>query len=209
MAERGFISALVLAAGRGSRMGRTKQLLPLDGEPVLARVIDASLASGADEVVVVLGHAAGEIRDTLGTVDDRVRFVVNPEYERGQSTSLIAGLDALDPRSAAAVVLLGDQPAVTAADVDSVVAGFLAADALGARATYDSGAAGHPTVLGRDLWGEIRGERGDVGAREVLRRHGERVATVRLNKAPPADLDTPDDYRSLLHASERRGRSGG
>ncbi len=203
-AERGFVSALVLAAGRGERMGRLKQTLTLGGRPVLAHIVDAALASSVDEVVVVLGYEAGAVRAALGDTADMARVVVNPDYARGQATSLIAGLDAIDRRAVAAVVLLGDQPGVTSEDIDAVVKAYLAGAASAVRAAYESGEVGHPTVIGRALWDEIRAERGDVGAREVLRRHAESVATVALGKPAPLDLDTPADYDAAVAAAERR-----
>lgn len=203
-AERGFVSALVLAAGRGERMGKLKQVLPLGGRPVLAHVVDAAAASCADEVVVVLGYEAEAVRAALGDSGDAVRIVVNPQYGQGQATSLRAGLDALDRRAAAAVVLLGDQPGVTSADIDAVANAYLTGSVSAVRAAYASGEVGHPTVIGRALWDEIRAERGDVGARQVLRRHAERVSTVALGKPAPCDLDTPRDYDAAVAAAERR-----
>ncbi len=211
MGKRIFVSALVLAAGRGSRMGRTKQLLPIAGQPALAHVVLAALASVVDEVVVVLGYEAESIRNALAdcwAAGERVRFVDNETFERGQSTSLAAGIAAVDARSEAVVVLLGDQPTVSSSDVDRVIAAFGADDVAAVRAVYitgDESVAGHPTLLGRVLWGEICGVRGDVGAREVLARHGERVLRVDLGKAPPPDLDNLDDYKALVSACSRRG----
>lgn len=202
-AARSFVSAVVLAAGRGARMGRTKQLLPFEGRPLLAGVIETALASAADEVVVVLGHDAEAIRAAVGGASDGARFVVNPNYDEGQATSLIAGLEALDRRADAAVVLLGDQPGVTPADVDAVVSAYLASGAPAARALYESGEAGHPVVIGRVLWDEVCAQRGDVGAREVLRRHADRVLSVALDKPAPRDVDSPADYEAAL-APRRR-----
>lgn len=207
-ADRRYVSALVLAAGRGARMGRTKQLLPMGGRPLLALVIDAALGSVADEVVVVLGHEAGEIRSALADGwTGRLRFVENVDYERGQSSSLVAGIAAVDPRSEAVVVLLGDQPTVSSADIDRVIEASTRDGVVAVRAMYDEGAAavaGHPTLIGRALWDEVRGVRGDKGARDVLARHGDHVLRVQIGKPPPADVDTPGDYELLVAATNRR-----
>ncbi len=198
-----FVSALILAAGQGVRMGRVKQLLPLRGRPLLSHAIEAARASRVDEVVVVLGHQAARVRAELGDLPG-VRFVDNRDYRRGQSSSLSLGLAALDPRAQAAVVLLGDQPTVTADDIDRVVDGFADGDAVAARAAYEDAGeltAGHPTVLGRVLWDEVGALEGDLGAREILARYRDRVVQVALGKAPPPDLDTPAEYRMLAGAA--------
>ncbi len=195
-----FVSALILAAGRGARMGRTKQLLAFEGRPVLSHVIAAALGARVDEVVVVLGYEAASIRDALGPIVG-VRFVENPDFDNGQSSSLSVGLDALDARSQAVVVLLGDQPTIASRDIDRVVGEYCASEAVAARAVYEhlgKTVNGHPTVIGRALWDEIRGVGGDVGARDILSRHGASVLRVHFEKPAPADLDTPMDYSSLV-----------
>ncbi len=202
-----FVSALILAAGRGSRMGRTKQLLAFEGRPVLSHVIAAALGARLGEVVIVLGYEAASVRDALGPMDG-IRFVENPDFADGQSSSLSLGLDAVDARSQAAVVLLGDQPTITSSDIDRVVEAYCDGEAAAARAVYESGGKtinGHPTVLGRVLWDEIRGVEGDVGARDVLARHGDSVLRVPLGKSPPSDLDTPADYDALVDPLPPRG----
>jgi molybdenum cofactor cytidylyltransferase len=181
-------------------MGRTKQLLLLGGRPLLLHVVETALRSKVDEVVVVLGHDAQEVQRALGSIDG-ARCVVNPEYASGQASSLRAGLDALDGRSQAAVVLLGDQPDVTVDDVDRVVREYRSSGKLAARATYDSEdgpVAGHPTVIGRALWEEVRVLEGDVGARAVLGQHDPRVLQVAMGKPPPPDVDTPADYQRAV-----------
>jgi molybdenum cofactor cytidylyltransferase len=199
----GFVSALVLAAGRGARMGRTKQLLLLDGRPLLLHVVATALRSHVDEVVVVLGHEAHEVQRALGPVDG-ARVAINPDYASGQASSLRAGLNALDRRSQAAVVLLGDQPNVTVEDIDRVVGEYRASGKLAARATYDSEdgpVAGHPTVIGRALWPELQALTGDTGARAVLCLHDREVLQVAMGKPPPPDIDTPADYERSIDPS--------
>ncbi len=181
-------------------MGRTKQLLAFEGRPVLSHVIAAAHGARVDEVVVVLGYEAASVREALGPIDD-VRFVENPHFADGQSSSLSLGLDALDARSQAAVVLLGDQPTITSSDIDRVVDAYCDGEAVAARAVYESAGKtinGHPTVLGGVLWDEIRAVEGDVGARDVLARHGNSVLRVPVGKPPPRDLDTPADYDALV-----------
>ena len=106
-----MISALVLAAGEGTRFGGTKQLEILRDKPLVQHAVDAASGGGVDEIVVVLGHDALRVRDALD-LPEGARFVVNERYADGQSTSLAAGLRALDPQTEGAVVLLADQPGI-------------------------------------------------------------------------------------------------
>jgi len=196
------ISGLILAAGSSARLSRPKQLLDLGGKPVLEHVVAAALASALDEVVVVLGHRAEEIRSAVPE-DERVRVVVNPEHERGQSTSLAAGLRSLGPESEAAVVLLGDQPGTAPAAVAAVVAAYR--DGLGpvVQASY-GGRPAHPTLLARRVWAEVVAETaGDEGARSVLAARPEWRALVEVGGAPPDDIDTETDYERVRRAFEQ------
>jgi len=196
------ISGLILAAGSSARLGRPKQLLDLGGKPVLEHVVAAALASALDEVVVVLGHRAEEIRSAVPE-DERVRVVENPEHERGQSTSLAAGLRSLGPESEAAVVLLGDQPGTAPAAVAAVVAAYR--DGLGpvVQASY-GGRPAHPTLLARRVWAEVVAETaGDEGARSVLAARPEWRALVEVGGAPPDDIDTETDYERVRRAFEQ------
>ncbi len=196
-----MISGLILAAGSSARLGRPKQLLDLGGKPALEHVVDAALASPLDEVVVVLGHRAGEIRPAVPR-NERVRVVVNPEYQRGQSTSLAAGLRSLGPESEAAVVLLGDQPGTTPAAVAAVVSAFRAGLGPVVQASY-GGRAAHPTLLARSVWAEVVSETaGDEGARSVLATRPEWRALVEVGGAPPDDIDTETDYERVRRAFE-------
>jgi molybdenum cofactor cytidylyltransferase len=199
---RGSLSGIVLAAGASTRMGRPKQLLPLAGRPLLQHVIGAALESRLDEIVVVLGHAAEEIRAALDLPSgDRVRIVVNAEHAAGQSTSLRAGLRAAASSAAGAAILLGDQPDVGAVLIDRVAEAFLAGDRPAARPVFRSGdgrsVPGHPVFLARSLWAEIETLRGDEGARNLFVGHPERLLEVPIEGEAPADIDTPADHEGV------------
>jgi molybdenum cofactor cytidylyltransferase len=199
---RPFLSAVILAAGASTRMGRPKQLLPLGDRVLLQRIVDEVAGSCADEIILVLGHAAAEIRRriTLPEVERPCRVVVNDDHERGQSGSLRLGLGAADPRAVAAVILLGDQPGVTCTLIDRVASAFLAAGVPAARPVYDGKdrgrIPGHPVFLGRALWRHVDALRGDAGARSLLAAHPEWLLEVPVEGAPPADLDTWQDYEA-------------
>jgi CTP:molybdopterin cytidylyltransferase MocA len=197
------VSAIVLAAGGGSRFGGGKLLARLGGQPIIEAVLDNRREALVDEVIVVIGADAEGLRE----VCDRygVRPVANEEWERGQSTSVLAGLRACDKKSRAAVILLGDQPFVGADAVERLVAAF-AEGANVAVATY-GGKRRNPVLFSREVWPLLEAElAGDEGARSVLRRHSERVVEVPCEGVGnPADVDTREDLRRL---EEMRGPVG-
>ena len=195
---------IILAAGASRRMGRPKQLLALAGRPLLQHVVDAANGSVLTELVLVLGHAATEIRVAL-VVPPRCRVVVNPDHAAGQSTSLASGLAAVDAGAAAVVVLLGDQPGVTSALVDRVGERFLTGDAPAVRPVWRTAGGvprpGHPVVLARRLWPALAGLAGDQGARVLFDAHPEWMCELEIAGDPPPDVDDLDDYRRVLGAS--------
>jgi molybdenum cofactor cytidylyltransferase len=198
-----FVSGVVLAAGSSTRMGCPKQLLPLGDRPLLRHVVDAALASCLDEVVLVLGHRAREIERGLALpAGGRVRVAVNSDYARGQSGSLRLGLRSTSRRAAAAAILLGDQPGVSARVIDRVVGAFRAAGGLAARPEYATVGKrrlpGHPVLLARRIWPELDELRGDEGARALLAARPEWLLAVEMEGEPPGDIDTPADYRRAL-----------
>jgi molybdenum cofactor cytidylyltransferase len=171
-------------------------LLDLGGRPLIQHVLDAAAASPIDEVVLVLGHAAKEI---AGAVRGRIRIVVNPDYRTGHSTSLIAGLHAVDASSLAAVILLGDQPGVRPGAIESVVRAWRGGDGPVVQASY-TGRPAHPTLFARSVWSELDGATGDEGARTVLAGHPDWVALVEVGGDPPDDVDTEEDYQRVKEA---------
>ncbi|MDQ3411935.1 MAG: nucleotidyltransferase family protein, partial [Chloroflexota bacterium] len=116
------VSGIILAAGQSSRLGRSKQLLPLAGRPLLAHVIAHAAASDLDETILVLGHEATAIAAALGDLGQRT--MINPEYAAGQSTSVRAGLSAVSPESDAVMFLLGDQPTVTSEIINALLTAY-------------------------------------------------------------------------------------
>lgn len=198
--------AIVLAAGASRRLGRPKQLLELGGRPSLQHVLDALAAAGLERCVLVLGHLAGEIAAAV-SLPQGARVVVNPDHASGQASSLRAGLAAAPIEAGAAVVLLGDQPGVGAEPIRAVVETWRQTGAAVVRATY-SGRPGHPVLLAREVWAEAMSARGDRGARDLIAADPGRVVAAELDGAPPADLDTQEDYARLV-AVWPRGRRGG
>ena len=190
-----MISGIVLAGGTSSRLGRPKQLLELEGRPVLQHVVDAAAAAGLDEIVVVLGHMADEIAAVI-TLPPGGRTCLNPHYASGQSTSLAAGLEAADPASDAAVILLGDQPRIGSSVVRAVVDRYRQTGARVVRAWY-GGRPAHPVLFDRTVWDDLRAVEGDRGARDLLKAHPDWESRLDAGDEVPSDLDTWADYERL------------
>jgi molybdenum cofactor cytidylyltransferase len=188
------IAAIILAAGTSSRFGATKQLLRYRGKPLVQHAVDAAREAGLDRIVVVLGHDADRIEGAL-SLPENAGVVFNPRYELGLSTSLAAGLDAADPASEAAVVLLADQPGITAAHLRALADTFLAGRARIVRLRFRSGIG--PSLLSREIWDEARRTAGDIGARALASAHPDWVEEVAVDEDAPPDVDTPGDVDAL------------
>jgi molybdenum cofactor cytidylyltransferase len=197
------ISAILLAAGAGSRFGGGKLLAPFEGRPLIEATLENLSDAPVDEIVAVLAPDADPLR-TLCEARG-LRTVENPERDEGQSTSVLAGLRAVRPGSRAAVVLLADQPFVGAGAVGRLVAAFEDGAEV-AVATYD-GRRRNPVLFSRSVWPLLEEElSGDEGARGMLRRHPELVVEVACDGvADPADVDTRED---LHHLENMRGSWG-
>ena len=195
------VSAIVLAAGGGSRFGGGKLLARLGGQPIIEAVLDNLLDAPVDEVIVVVGADAKGLREVCERYG--VRTVDNEGWELGQSTSVLAGLRACGGE--AAVVLLGDQPFVGAEAVERLVATFTEGAKI-AVATY-RGKRRNPVLFSREVWPLLEAElAGDEGARSVLKRHSELVVEVPCEGVgDPTDVDTREDLRRL---KEMRGSGG-
>jgi molybdenum cofactor cytidylyltransferase len=184
------ISGIVLAAGTGSRFGGTKQLEVVDGRPLAQHAIDAAAAAGLDEILVVTGHDAEAVEAAI-TLPDRARFVRNPRYRDGQSSSMAAAFHDIADDSEAAVVLMADQPGVTPDVITVLVAMFRATRKEIVRAAYRDGPG--PALLSREIYAEAGHLHGDVGARVLMASHPEWVEDVAIDEDVPVDVDVRDD----------------
>jgi molybdenum cofactor cytidylyltransferase len=210
-----MISAIVLAAGASTRMGQAKAALPLGqtGETVAARVVRSLLDGGAPEVVVVAGAHIDAVRAAMPRHESRARLVEHTGWERGQLTSLIAGLDAIEtPLVEAALVTLVDVPLVQASTVAAVIAAWRRTRAPIVRPADPStspraGGArhGHPVIFDRSVFADLRAADPNTGAKAVFAIHRDRIVNVEVSD-PGAfeDIDTPQDYEKIIRAQGPR-----
>lgn len=194
-----MIAAVVLAAGASTRMGRPKLVLEIAGRPVIQHVVVHVRQSRCDRIVVVVGDATDGV--VQGARDPGVQIVVNERHREGMGTSIAAGISALPQDAEAAVIVLGDQPRVTAASINALIDAYRATGKPLVASRY-GGVTGAPTLIGRALFDEARHIQGDVGGRWLIDRHPGLVEEVPLSPDLAVDLDTPEDFARLRAAIE-------
>jgi molybdenum cofactor cytidylyltransferase len=192
---RKFISGLVLGAGASQRFGPPKQLLPYRGTTMLGWVVDqAQQAAALDEVVVVLGRAADEIRERVnfGTA----RLVENPIFGEGCSSSYRAGIGALNPESSAIMIILGDRPQVRPEIINHLADDWREQETAIALCSY-RGRKGHPMIFARSMFTELVDLHGDKAAWKLVDANESTVREVRFDLPYPDDINTPEDFARL------------
>jgi molybdenum cofactor cytidylyltransferase len=201
----GRITAIVLAAGRSSRMGaRNKLLEPIAGKPMIVLVAETALQSGAAPVIVVTGFEAPRIEAEMTGLE--VVVARNAAFDEGLSSSLKAGLSALPPDCDGALILLGDMPAVDGSVIGALMAAFGGRDAI--CVPVHKGRRGNPVLWGRNHFAEMTQLTGDFGAKSLMTLHADRVTEVEVgSESIFADIDTPEDLaRVTADARTRRSR---
>lgn len=205
-----MIPAIVLAAGRSSRMGRAKATLPVgEGETFLTRIVRTFLDAGVDDVVVVVGHEAETVVTAFASSGLPARFVLNREYDQGQLTSLVAGLGVVDrPGVTAVLVTLVDAPLVSSATVRAIVDCYRRTHAPIVRPT--SGARhGHPLLIDRSLFAELRAADPRAGAKPIVHAHASAAGDLEVvDEGAFTDIDTVDDYERMISGLSSGGAGG-
>jgi molybdenum cofactor cytidylyltransferase len=204
-----MVSAVVLAAGMSTRMGRNKLLLTFRDKPLVVHTVDTLLASTVGEIIVVLGHESEKVWDQLedcagqapgGAQRSRVRLVKNPDYRDGLSTSVRSGVQAVSPQADAIMIYLADQPLLEPADVNRIIEAFAIAKTENKMIVvpFFKGERGNPVILDASLRDSILGIVGDVGCKGVIKRYPEKVYAVEMtNDHVVRDVDDAEAYERL------------
>lgn len=203
-----MIPAVVLAAGRSSRMGRPKATLPIGSETFLSRIVRTLHEAGVDEVVVVLGHEADRIRAELAPLALPARIVVNAAYDEGQLSSLHAALEVIDRPGVRAMLMTPvDVPLFSASTARAVVERYRATQAVVVRPVSGE-RHGHPVLIDRSLFGALRSADRAAGAKPIVRRHASSAGDVPVDDDGAfIDIDTGADYDRLISRAGGADRS--
>jgi len=196
------IAAVILAAGRSSRMGEQNKLLAAVGEaPMVAHVAEVALVSDAEQVIVVTGHEAEQVQQALAAI--KVGTVFNPDYASGMASSLRRGLEAVSQDMDGAMILLGDMPFVGAREINELIAEFNPHMERDIVAPFRKGRRGNPVLWARRYFPAMMALSGDTGARGLLKEHAANVWDVPVSSdAVFADFDTPEALASIEEKME-------
>jgi molybdenum cofactor cytidylyltransferase len=185
------VSAVVLAAGRSTRMGGPNKLLAeLNGQKLVRIVTEQALASKAKDVIVVTGHQAELVEKALAGLN--VTFVRNPNFAGGLASSVKAGISAVPARADGAVICLGDMPMISAGLIDHLIEAFAPDRGNLIAVPVSDGRRGNPVLWSRRFFNELMTLDGDIGARHLIAKHNETVAEVPVEgDGAFLDIDTP------------------
>ena len=198
------VAAVVLAAGRSSRMGAPNKLLAhFEGEPLVRRAVRTALASRAEQVVVVTGHQAEAVEAAVADLD--VTIVHNENHASGLSASLRQGLAAVAPQCAGAVICLADMPLVRAEHLDRLIEAFEPEAERAICVACHKGRRGNPVLWARPFFEELMALSGDRGGRRLMERHGDCLLEVDMDDAAVLrDVDRPEDLQQITGMSAER-----
>jgi molybdenum cofactor cytidylyltransferase len=198
------LHVLVLAAGASTRLGQPKQLVKLGGRPALHIVVSNAVSLAGHAVTVVVGAHAKDMTHLLAHSPASV--IVNRHWQEGMGSSLRFGVASLPPACEAAMILLGDQVAVTADDLRRLASAWKGEESLIATSVYDQHV-GVPAIFPRMCFPELADLRGDRGARSVIERNDYRLVRVPMSSAA-IDLDTPADLAALTERFRKAEEAG-
>jgi molybdenum cofactor cytidylyltransferase len=197
-----MISGIILAAGSSQRMGSPKSLLKIGEKTFLQHIVEVLRSARITDIVIVLGAEAEEIRKSLTWFDGKIVF--NEDWSKGQLTSIIKGIDALDLNSTepeevnGAMICPVDHPLLTQSVLIDLLQGYWTSKKKIIVPTFN-GQRGHPVIFNKELFDELRNAPFDVGARSVVRKHPEQVHEVALEEEGVLiNIDTPENYEKYI-----------
>lgn len=199
---RKFVSGLILGAGASQRFGEPKQLLPFADTTLLGWVVSrAQSAIGLDETIVVLGRSADEIRERVDFGSAKV--VENVVFSEGCASSYRAGIAALDSRSDAIMIILGDQPGITPEIINTLVGEWRKTNVPIALCSYED-RKGHPMIFARSLFEQLEALHGDKAAWKLVDANASAVLEVDMALPFPEDINTREDFERIASAQKIR-----
>ena len=187
---------IILAAGESSRLGQPKQLLPFRDSTLLNYVIDEACRSQANPRLLVLGAFAEQVKNSLD--NSSIKVIENREWQEGLSSSIRCGIRELiqmEPACESVILSVADQPYFSSAIVDTLIS-FHQNNNKGIVASHYANTVGPPTLFDKKFFPDLLALKGDLGARSVLGRYANEVATIPFEPGV-IDIDTPDDLRKI------------
>ena len=200
------IAGLLLAAGASTRMGRPKQLLHVQGVTLLERILHEALKSELDKIILILGHQSKEIKKVLGQiiVHKKLRVIENPRYRQGISSSITTGLSVTEDNYDHVMILLADLPHVKSRLINLLIHRYLESH-LPIGAIQVKSKRSHPVIFGRPLYSELSKLQGDMGARALFQKYGDRACLVEPDFFyDDMDIDTEEDYAEFQRSLKNR-----
>lgn len=193
MVNQKSITAIVLAGGSSLRMGKANKLLAdVDGAPMANHSVKTATKSDVYETIVVTGFESELVQSSLSKYS--VKFVFNPNYNDGLSTSLKSGINAVSKKTAGAVVLLGDMPWVTSKTINILIERFHIEEGKNICQPVFTGLKGNPIIWPREFFSKILEITGDIGARNLIKQYSERVSLVKVQDSGILfDINKPVD----------------
>ena len=193
------IAVIILAAGSSSRLGEPKQLLEHDGKSLLQKAIDAAINAHTNPVIVVLGANADQISKEINK--SKIQVIINSEWEEGMASSVRVGLNEVlfsSPSTEVVILMVCDQPYISPDLIKDLIDTYKQTGNPIVTCNYGE-AIGPPALFHRSLFNELMELNGDVGARKIIQRHSDKVATVLFTKGK-IDIDTKEDYDALKNS---------
>lgn len=173
-----MISAIILAAGLSSRMGKNKLLLPLGKQSIIEHVVEKVSKSQVDEIIVVLGNDATDIKAVLERFD--IKIVANSDYIKGQSTSVKVGIQEVDDHTEGALFIMGDQPMIKSGIINDIIHRFSECKCSIVVPTYNN-RRGNPVLFGNRWFGDLNDVQGDKGGRDILKNNLDQVSFLEIS----------------------------